>query len=161
MRILAAATAALILSATAAVAAPAVSVTIGPELQAKAVKTYGVREIDRLAGELQATVERSLARAGALDDARVELVLVDARPNRPTFKELGDKPGLSMQSLGIGGASIEGRIVAADGSVRPVAYRWYESDIREAVGSTTWSDANWTFNRFARRLAKGDQLAAR
>ena len=161
MRFLLPAALALAFSATAAIAQPAVIVTVGPELHAKAEKTYGVREVDRLAADLQATVERRLARAGALEGARVELVLVDAKPNRPTFKQLGDTPGLSMQSLGIGGARIEGRVVSADGSVRPIAYRWYENDIREAIGSTTWSDANWTFDRFAHRLAKGDQLAAR
>lgn len=162
MRILALAAAVLLASGSAALAAPAsVSVAIGPELQVKAQKTYGVKEVERLAGHLRKDVERELTRSGAYDGARVELVLVDAVPNRPTFKQLGDTPGLSYQSFGIGGARIEGRIVAADGTETPVAYRYYEPDIRYAWANWTWSDAEWTFNRFARRLGRGQALASR
>jgi hypothetical protein len=156
------ASAALLASATAAMAAPAaVTVAIGPELQAKAAKTYGVREVRALAADLRGDVERRLVRTGAYDDARVELTLVDVKPNRPTFKQLSDRPGLSMRSFGVGGASIQGRIVRADGTVQPVSYHWYETDIRQAYGQATWFDAHWTFNRFAHRLSKGEQLARR
>jgi hypothetical protein len=161
MRTIALAAAALLAGATAAFAAPAtVTVSVGPELQDK-TDDYGAREIAYLTERLRTSVEKSLARTGGLQDARVELVLLDARPNRPTFEQLRDTPGLSMESFGIGGAEIGGRIVAADGSERPVAYRWYESDIRQAVGLATWSDAIWAFNRAASRIAKGDQLARR
>lgn len=157
MRILAITAAALLASGSVAIAAPAtVSVTIGPELQKKAEKTYGVRETALLADELRKDVERALAQSGAHEDARVELVITDAVPNRPTFKQLGDKPGLSMDSFGVGGAAIEGRIIAADGSVTPVKYRWYETDIRQAYGDWVWSDALVTFDRFASRLARND-----
>jgi len=162
MRTLALAAAALLASGTAALAAPAsVTVTVGPELQAKAEKTYGVRDITRLADELRADVERELGRSGAYDGARIELVLVDAVPNRPTFKQLGDTPGLSMQSFGNGGARIEGQAVHADGRTSPLAYHWYESDIRQAWGNATWTDAEWTFDRFARKLGRGEALARR
>jgi hypothetical protein len=162
MRMLVLSAAALLASASTALAAPAtVSVTIGPELQEKAVETYGERDVTRLADDLRAEVEGALERSGAYPDARVELVLVDAKPNRPTFKQLGDTPGLSMTSFGIGGATIEGRIVGADGSQTPLAYRWYESDITQTIGDWTWSDATWTFDRFARRLARGQTVAAR
>lgn len=162
MRIIALTAAALLASASTALAAPAtVSVAIGPELQAKAEKTYGVRDVHRLADDLRAEVEHALARSGMHQDARVELVLADAKPNRPTFKQMSDKIGLSYQSFGIGGAAIEGRIVGADGSVTPVAYDWYESDIEQVVGYWTWTDAERTFDRFARRLARGEQLAER
>jgi hypothetical protein len=134
---------------------------VSPELQKKATKDYGVRDIERLSAELQKEVSRSLAQASRYDGARVELTLMDVKPNRPTFKQMGDKPGLSMQSFGIGGAEIEGRIVAADGSVTPISYSWYETDIRQSYGVTTWHDAQWTFDRFAGRLARGDRLASR
>jgi hypothetical protein len=163
MRILAIAAAVAALSAgSAAMAAPAqVRVAIGPELQAKAEKTYGVRDVRELADELQRDVERRLARSGAYDGARIELTLADAVPNRPTIKQLGDKPGLSYESFGVGGARIEGRIVAPDGRVTPVAYRYYETDIRYARHLGTWSDADWTIDRFADRLARGDAYASR
>ena len=161
MRILALSAAALLASATASLAAPA-SVTVGvaPELQKKFDKTYGAREAERLTADLQASVEKTLTRAGAHDGARIELTLTDVKPNRPTFKQLGDTPGLSMQSYGVGGAAIKGRIVAADGTETPLSYRWYETDIRQTSYNWVWSDAEWTFDRFARRLARDGVVLA-
>jgi len=153
--------AALLASATAAFAAPAsVSVGIAPELQKTFEKSYGAREAERLTADLQASVEKTLARAGAHEGARIELMLTDVKPNRPTFKQLSDKPGLSMQSFGVGGAAITGKIVAADGTERPLSYRWYETDIREASYNWVWSDAEWTFDRFARKLAREGTVVA-
>lgn len=162
MRLIALSAAALLLSASAALAAPAsVTVSVGPELQKKFEKTYGVREIATLTADLQSSVEKALAENGAHEGARIELVLADVKPNRPTFKQMGDTPGLSMQSFGIGGASIKGRIVDADGSERPIDYSWYESDIRQSYANWTWHDAQWTFDRFARKLARGREVARR
>ncbi|WP_397420863.1 hypothetical protein [Phenylobacterium sp.] len=162
MRILALSAAALLASATAALAAPvSVTVAVAPELQKTFEKTYGVREAERLTADLQSSVEKTLARSGAHDGARIELVLTDVKPNRPTFKQLSDTPGLSMQSFGIGGAAIKGRIVAADGSEKPLSYRWYESDIRQASYNWIWSDAEWTFDRFARKLVRDAEIAQR
>ncbi|HEX4712634.1 hypothetical protein [Phenylobacterium sp.] len=162
MRTLAIATAALASSATAAFAAPAsVSVTIGPELQEKAARTLGVREVNDLANDLRTTVEKQLARTAAYDGARIELELTDAQPNRPTFKQLGDTPGLSYESFGLGGARIEGSAIAPDGHVTPLSYKYYESDIRWARRGGTWADAQWTFDRFAHKLGRGDAVASR
>ena len=104
---------------------------------------------------------KALARTGAYDGARIELTISDAKPNRPTFKQMSDTPGLSMESFGIGGATIDGHVIAADGKMTPVSYRWYESDIRQAYGNWVWHDAEWTFDRFARRLARGQEVARR
>lgn len=162
MRLLALSAAALLVSATTAFAAPAsVNVSVAPELQKTFDKTYGVREAQQLTAALRAAVETSLARTGAYQDARIELTLIDVKPNRPTFKQLGDRPGLSYESFGVGGADIKGRIVAADGTETPVSYRWYEPDVRQAYAHWTWSDATWTFDRFARKLARGEELARR
>jgi hypothetical protein len=162
MRSLTIAAAALLASATAAFAAPAsVSVTVGPKLQDKAVKVLGVREVNDLAAQLRTTVERRLAKTGAYDGARIELVLADAKPNHPTFKQMSDRPGLAYQSFGVGGAEIEGRAIAADGTVTPIAYKYYESDIRWAHIGGTWADADGTFQRFAYDLGRGQALASR
>ncbi|RAK68898.1 hypothetical protein [Phenylobacterium kunshanense] len=148
--------------ANVAAAAPAeVRVAVAPALQATFEKTYGVREANLLKDELRKSVEQSLADSRALDGARIELTLVDVKPNRPTFKQLADTPGLSMQSFGVGGAALEGRVITADGTERPVAYSWYESDFRQAYGRWVWSDAEWAFDRFARKLARGETLARR
>ena len=117
--------------------------------------------MDRLATELRENVARDVARTGAYDGSRIELVLVDAQPNRPTFKQMSDKPGLSFESFGIGGARIEGKAIAPGGAVTPVKYSYYETDIRQSRGHSTWSDAQWTINRFAYRLANGKSVASR
>jgi hypothetical protein len=162
MRIVLTALAVLMASASAALAAPAsVTVSVAPELQKKFDKTYGVREAAELTSDLQSSVEKALARTGAQDGARVELILTDVKPNRPTFKQMADTPGLSMESFGIGGAAIKGRVVAADGTESPIDYSWYETDIRQAYGNWIWHDAEWTFDRFARRLARGQEVARR
>ena len=57
-------------------------------------------------------------------------------------------------------AKIEGRAVAADGAVTPLKYSFYETDIRQAPYRSTWSDAQWTFDRFAYRLGRGQALAS-
>jgi hypothetical protein len=156
MRTLILATAAVLASATAAFATPAsVSVSVGPELQAKAVKTLGERDVNDLAKTLQTTVEKRLAKTGAYDGARIELVLTDAKPNRPTFKQLGDTPGLSMRSFGVGGATIEGQAVNPDGKVIPLSYSYTQPDIRWVRGYATWTDAESTFEQFAAELGRG------
>lgn len=143
------------LSGLAHAAPAAVSVTIGPELQAKAAKVYGVRDVDSLAAELRTDVEHELARTSAYQDARIELVLIDAKPNRPTMKQLGDTPNLDSRSVSVGGARIGGRIVAPDGRVTPVGYQYYSANLREVIATGIWSDADATIQRFAHRLARG------
>ena len=102
MRTLVLSAAALLASATTVFAAPAsVSVTIGPELQAKATKTLGVRDVNDLAAELKTTIEKRLAKTGAYDGARIELVLVGRQVNwLHHVRQLGDTPGLSCRALG-------------------------------------------------------------
>lgn len=139
-----------------------VNVVIGEDLADKADK-YGQRELDYLAADLKASVEKALARAGDLDatGGRLDLVIEDALPNRPTFEQMRDNPSLSYESFGIGGADITGVLTTADGRQVPVGYRWYETDIRWAIGAGVWTDATNTFDRFADRLARGQALARR
>jgi hypothetical protein len=154
--------AALLASASAALGAPAsVTVSLGPKLQAKAERTYGVREVNDIAADLQKAVDARLAKTGAFDGGRIELVLVDATPNRPTFKQLSDLSGLAPRSFGLGGATIEGRAIKADGTVIPLAYSDYPSDIREARNDATWTDAEAAIQRFAYSLGRRDSLARR
>jgi len=145
----------LLAAAPAAAAAQVtdVSVRIGPELAEKADE-LGQRELDRLAAELEADVERAVAQHGGRP-GRLELVLTDARPSRPTFEQMARKPGLSMESVYNGGAAIEGVEVGEDGSRRPVKFSWYENDIRFAQGRATWTDAQKAFDMFARQYAGG------
>ena len=138
-----------------------IEVQISPALRREAEKTLGVRDVQSLADDLKREVGRSLARTGVLDGARLELTLVDAKPNRPTMQQLGDRPGLSYESFSVGGATIEGKAIAVDGTVTPLRYRWYETDIRWARDRTTWADASTAIEQFAHRLARGDTAPER
>lgn len=138
-----------------------VQVVLSPELQKKATEEYGLKDVQRLADDLRKDAARELDRSGVLVGGRLELTLVDVKPNRPTFKQLGDKPGLSIESFGVGGASIEGRAVSMDGTVTPVRYQWYETDIRQSRYSSTWSDAQYAIDRFASGLTRGNVYARR
>lgn len=146
----------LAVAAGPAVADPAsVSVTLGPDLQEK-VEELGERDVRQQADRLAEVVRRALARGGGLDGSRIDLVLTDLKPNRPTFEQLADRPGLDgHRSISIGGAAIEGSIVTADGRVLPVRYDWYSSSIAEVRGYTTWQDADRAYQRLAGRLADG------
>lgn len=164
MRIFAATLIATTLVASAALAAPVseITVEIGPELAKKAPE-LGKRELDDLRGDLKRTVERELERAGQISPqgGRLDLVITDARPNRPTMQQMARKPGLSYQSFSIGGAAVTGIYSAPGGAGTPVAYSWYENDIREAWWRGTWGDANRAFDRFASKFAKGETLAVK
>ncbi|MGI4817457.1 MAG: hypothetical protein ACRYFE_02960 [Janthinobacterium lividum] len=133
----------------------AVSVTIAPEFASDAQK-LGQREVDQQVSDIIRTVERTLTRQDALDGAKIDLVIKDLKPNRPTIQQLSDRPGLdAMRSLSIGGASFEGTVTLADGTVQPVKYSYYSPTIRDAVGATTWHDASRAYDRLANNLANG------
>jgi hypothetical protein len=131
----------------------AVTVSVGPALQKK-TERYGAREVEMIRKDLEKQVERSIARS-ASPVSRVEVVLEDATPNRPTFAQLGRVTGLSMTSVGLGGARMSGVVHTADGRQLPFRYGWYETDIRNEVGATTWSDAYRAFGMLASRVARG------
>ncbi len=146
----------LAFSAAPAMAEPAlVSVSLGPDLQEKA-EELGSRVVQEQADRLAELVGRALARDGELDGARIELVLTDVRPNRPTFQQMADRPGLDgHRSLSIGGATIEGQITTADGRTLPVQYDWYSSSLADVRGIGTWSDADRAYRRLAVNIADG------
>ena len=146
----------LAVAATPAVADPAsVNVTLGPDLKERSVE-LGERDVRRQADRLAEVVRRALAGAGELDGARIDLVLTDLQPNRPTMEQMARRPGLDgHRSMSIGGAAVEGRITTADGRVLPVRYDWYSPSLAEVRGYTTWQDADRAYERLAARLADG------
>ena len=75
---------------------------------------------------------------------------------RPTWQQAADKPGLSiMDSISIGGATIEGEIITADGQRLPIRSSRYSNSIVEVWGYTTWQDADRAYSRLAANLASG------
>ena len=135
--------------------APVVSVTLGVELRDQA-ENLGLRELEDQAERLARVVERALIGQADFQGATVELVLVDIRPNRPTFAQVAASPGLDgMRSISTGGATIEGVVTLADGRRLPVRHYWYSSSLADVRGFGTWQDAYHAYDRFARRLASG------
>ena len=134
---------------------PQVTVTIGGDLRDE-VETLGEREVQEQADRLAQVVSRTLDRSDALGGARIELVLVELKPNRPTFQQMTDRPGLDgFHSVSIGGATIEGQIITASGEVIPVRYDWHTNNISEVTGFTTWQDADRAYARLASNLVAG------
>lgn len=140
--------------------APTVTATVGGDL-VKDVAKLGQREVDQQIGDLVLSVERELARSGALPGAQINLVLTDLKPNRPTFQQAVDRPGLSViDSRSIGGATIEGEVITAEGERLPVRYSRYSNNLADVFGYSTWEDADRAFDRFATNLSRG-QLVTR
>ncbi|WP_300529216.1 hypothetical protein [Maricaulis sp.] len=130
-------------------------IAFGDELLEKADE-YGERELERLAGYLTQDLEQALRGIEMADGTRLEVTLLDAEPNRPTFQQLRDRVGLSSQSISLGGADLEAVLVSADGSViEDFEYSWSSSSLREVYGASTWYDARKAFDRFSRRV-RGD-----
>jgi hypothetical protein len=125
-----------------------VTVTYAADLQERFDETYGEREKQTLEQAIDRRISPLLQRGYS-----VELEILDARPNRPTFKELGDRSGLSFQSFGLGGASMRAIVRRPDGQASaPISYSWYEHDISQTVYQSTWGDAQTAIDRFSRRL---------
>ena len=150
----------LAVAAGPALADPAsITVTVGPDLQQRADE-LGERDVRDQADRLAEVVRNALERSGGLDGARIDLVLTDLKPNRPTFQQMAERPGLDgHRSLSIGGAAIEGSITTADGQVLPVRYDWYSNSLAEVRGYSTWQDADRAYQRLASRLADGRYLS--
>ena len=134
-------------------------VVIGEALQEKEDE-YGARDLRRLREDLREAVSEALARDGLLagndaGDLVITLTLEDAWPNRPTFAQMSDQPGLSYRSVSRGGARLSAVIETADGrQVGGADYEWRTFDIADSAHRSTWTDAKRTFERFAGRLAE-------
>lgn len=132
-----------------------INVTLGPQM-AERVDELGAREVQDQVDRLVEIVGRELESKGALDGARLDLVLTDLKPNRPTMQQVADRPGLDpMRSLSIGGAAVEGRITLADGQVQPVRFDWFSTNLADVRGFGTWQDADRAYQRFANNLVAG------
>ena len=140
-------------------ALPAFAVTVetkfSPAFQKKLDKDLGVREGEILSDALTRRIEKSFAKQGVKAD-HVVVTIDDAAPNRPTLGQVSNKMGLDpIRSISIGGAKLSGSAYDASGKeIGALSYDWYETDISQVIGYTTWTDAEQTFGRFAAKLAK-------
>ncbi|RIJ16215.1 hypothetical protein D1227_05030 [Henriciella mobilis] len=150
----------LLVSLAAAVIVPAaaaseISITYSAEFQEKLESDYGAKEGDRLSKEIRSDLERELRKAN-VDPARISVIIVDAKPNRPTMQQMSDEPGLDMlRSKSIGGMDLEGTAYNASGeAVAELQYDWYETNIQMVGATGVWGDAKRASSRFAKKFAE-------
>ena len=153
--------AALALLLSPAAFAAEINVSVSDDFQEKLQDDFGTREGEYLSKELKEDLTRELDRAG-VDVARIDVTILDAKPSKPTMKQLGDKLGLDYgASRSLGGMKLSAVAFDEDGTqTSEYEYSWFESDIRQ-TGITTWYDAKRASRRFARNFAeelKGEDL---
>ncbi|MDJ0922195.1 MAG: hypothetical protein QNI84_13795 [Henriciella sp.] len=130
-----------------------INVTFSEELTEDLIEDYGEKEGDFLIEEITEDLEKAFEKYG-VDPAKVDVTIIDARPNRPTFKQLG-KPGLSFQSVSVGRLKLEASAYDADGNlILFQEHRSLNRDIRDSVGAGTWYEVKRSSDRFARKFAK-------
>ena len=126
-----------------------VNITYSDKLEKEFVENYGTRE----KAFLEETIRKELADELGADAVRADITVIDAKPNRPTFEQLGNKPGLSYQSFSIGGAELSGKTFDKFGNlISIVNYEYTSPSIFDARMMHTWQDADYAIYRFARRL---------
>lgn len=135
-------------------AATEIAVTYSDDFAEELADNYGEREGEKLTEDILDDLQRAFEKAG-VDPAKVDVEIVNAKPNRPTFEQLSSEPGLdAFRSISIGGMELVGTVYDAEGNVVATQeYSWFENNIRDVVGSATWTDANRASRRFATKLA--------
>ncbi len=147
-----------------AVAQGAAAVTLAPisyspEFESELHDELGVREGDILREDVEQAVNAALARRGVgAGGGTIEIVIVDAAPNRPTLQQLSAQPGLDyIRSFSIGGAELRAVLRGQNGEViSEVEHRGYNSSLAEFHGfppASTWSEARRSIRRFANKVA--------
>lgn len=144
-----------------ALAAP---VTLTPvaysaEFQTELDENLGVREGAHLSDIVARVVSRELTRRGATltENAplTIELIIIDADPNRPTFQQLADRPGLDyFRSVSVGGAELRAVLRDADGHVlREVTHKRFDYSLADLIGApNTWTTARQAIWGFAAKV---------
>ena len=135
--------------------ASTITISFSEDFQETLEDDYGLRESDTLREFVTEDLEEAFTKAG-VDPDQVDVTIINAKPNRPTFEQARNEPSLdTFRSFSIGGMEVEGTAFDADGNtLGNVSYRWFENDIRESRFKATWTDANRASRQFARRLAK-------
>ncbi len=154
--------AALAFAQTAAAAPVSLApVTISATLQEDLDERLGAREGVYLQREVTDAVAEAVARAGGeiVNSAplTIEIEIVDADPNKPTFEQTG-RPALSrLFQLGPRSAAPScARCCAAPGGavVSEVTHRRYGTHLDQfSYAASTWSDARRAIRQFATKVA--------
>lgn len=131
-----------------------ITVTFSEDFATELQDEYGEREGKILTKRIEKDLLRAFEKEGVSPE-RVDVTIVDAKPNRPTFEQMSANLGLDgFRSISLGGMKLEGTAFGADDAVLATqSYKFFESDIRLAIGSGVWTDARRASKGFAKRLA--------
>ena len=135
-------------------AATEVAVTYSDDFAEELADNYGEREGEELTEDIIDDLEHAFERAG-VTPAKVDITIVNAKPNRPTLQQMRNEPGLDpFRSISLGGMKLIGTAYDAEGNALATQeYGWFENDLRDVVGSGVWTDATRASRRFAKKLA--------
>jgi len=118
---------------------------------------YDHRDVKQLQSALHKKIMSRLSKNNLItnDGLRLELIITDLKPNRPTLARYRSKPGINFRSIALGGASVEGRFLNAAGEeVGTFNFTWEERWFDQIQGVTTWHDARRAFDRLSRKLVR-------
>ena len=142
-------------------------VSFSPEFQEKIDEDLGAREGDFLRQQITERVSAALAdqRATLSSGAPlvIEILIIDADPNRPTIGQLAQRPGLdAMRSVSIGGAELRAVLRRNGAVVEEVHHRRYNHGLQDvAFAPSTWSEAQRSIRQFAIKVADAYAANAR
>lgn len=151
-------------SAASAQTATISPISFSPEFQEELTDNYGEREGEYLGEYAQRMVSEALARRGVSAGVTVDISIIDAQPNRPTFEQLSNRPGLDpIRSISVGGAELHGVIRGADGAViTEVSHERYNHSLSDLTGAeSTWSEARRAIRQFANKVGDAYVASAR
>lgn len=119
---------------------------------------YGVRELDILRNDMTKEMSTDLSNAGYVIGSAgaytLRVTIEDARPNRPTMRQLSKQPSLSYRSIARGGAQMTAELLDVNGNVVGTSqYGWYDSFLDD-YPKGTWSEAERAFSRYASKTAE-------
>ncbi|MBL8546336.1 MAG: hypothetical protein JNL81_07715 [Hyphomonadaceae bacterium] len=146
-------------AAVLAFASPALAdttpVSFSPEFQTALEEDLGTREGEVLSTAVSEAIQSELARRGVSNaSGAIDVTIVDADPNHPTFQQLLNEPGLNINSVSIGGAELRAVIRHGSGQQTEVSHRRYNATLADTTGAgTTWTEARRAIRQFAVKVA--------
>jgi len=126
-----------------------INIVFDQKLEKQFAEEYGEKEKTVITD----MIKEEIAKKFSGKDYRYEININQITPNRPTMQQMDNKPGLSYQSFGIGGANISGKVFDQSGKlVAETKYDYYGNDIWHSQYDWTWHDAEWAVERFVKKL---------
>ncbi|MDG2044381.1 MAG: hypothetical protein P8J78_07205 [Maricaulis sp.] len=133
-------------------------ISFSESMRAKA-DILGRSELARLSSYLREDLERALMQSSWLgisaDETHLNVVILDATPNRPTMNQVNQSGGTHNREAVTGGASLSATLVRGGEEIANFTYSWQNDALDQNASYGIWTDARTTFDRFANSIADG------